>query len=81
VGGAETLSKGLCVGHLHTEQRPLILHADVLCAESESEVGQVGEVGEGGFHVEALQLGDNQAEYFVTGSLQLFDNLTFARGI
>jgi hypothetical protein len=28
-----------------------------------------------------LQLGDNQAEYFVTGSLQLFHNLTFARGI
>ena len=81
VAGQREIGEGVCrpqavleslgIGHLHTEQRSLVLHAHVLCTISECQVAQVWQELEDQVNLEMLHLSDNQTEDLISGRVEL----------
>ena len=67
----QAVLESLGIGHLHTEQRSLVLHAHVLCTISEREIAQVRQVLEDQVNLEMLHLSDNQTEDLISGRVEL----------
>lgn len=78
IGRTEAILEGSSIGHLHTEKRPLVLHANVLRAIGKCQITQVRKVLENDTNVKVLrglQLSDDETEDFVTRSIELLLHL------
>ena len=56
---SQAILEGSSIRHLHTEERSLVLHADMLGAIGERQVAEIGQVLEDKIDVEVLELGND----------------------
>lgn len=71
-----TIREDFCIAHLHSEERSLVLHSNVLCTICQGKVAKIWKVLEYNGHVKMRKkLSNFETENLISGSLQFLFKL------